>query len=164
MGIETVLIIGATMLSAGAKMSAAQDEADAAMREGNLAAKNKSRQTRYRAASQQSSFLNSGLTLEGTPMAAIQSTFSMGLEDITQIQDNARSKAKSALSKGRSEAIASIMKGGASAMGGSMFGDAQGVRTFGTPDQTVDFGDYFSAGARSDMAYADAGGMGPYRF
>lgn len=45
-----------------------------------------------------------------------------------------------------------------------MMSDSGGVRTLGTPDQKWDMGDYFSAGARKDRAYADKGGQGPYRF
>lgn len=47
---------------------------------------------------------------------------------------------------------------------GGLFGGGAGGRTFGTPNQTWDFGDIFSAGARSDRDYAAAGGFGPYRF
>jgi hypothetical protein len=162
MGVETALIIGSTLLKAGSQMSAAQDAADAEVGRANLEAENKAKQTRYRAASQQLSFLNSGLTLEGTPMSAIQSTFRVGLEDIDLIRSNATKKAKNFLSEGRSQAIGSI----ASGFSGLEFGSSgeSGGRTFGSPNQSWDFTDNFSSGVRADKAYAAKGGFGPYRY
>ena len=165
MGIETALIIGATLMQAGGQMSAAQDAADAEVDKANLDAANKSKQTRYRAASQQVSFLNSGLTLEGTPMSAIQSTFRVGLEDINLIQSNATKRAKNTLSQGRTEAIGTIASGfaGASSSSGmfSSFGSTGQVNNI---NQSWDWTDNFSSGARSDLDYSSQGGFGPYRY
>lgn len=147
MGIETVLLLGLTAFKASQQMSAARDqakainanaaaraqsyaaEAKATAKEGTLAAKNKAQQVKLKAASQQSSFLNSGLTLEGTPMSVIQSTFDVGLEDVNQILENygtnsknltnqgknalitGSAEAKSAFSAGRSEALGTLVGG-----------------------------------------------------
>lgn len=108
MGIETAIILGLTALSAVSTMSAANKEAEAAIKEGNIVAANKAKETKLKAARLQTSFLNSGLTLEGTPMATINDTFSTGLADINQISSNYNSKAKAAISKGRSSVLSSF--------------------------------------------------------
>ena len=52
--------------------------------------------------------------------------------------------------------------------GGSMYakygGSGAGGRTFGTPNQSIDAGDYLSSGARRDIGYSASGGYGPYRY
>ena len=67
----------------------------------------------------------------------------------------------------RTAAIASAATQGAKTLAGKYApsgSQSRGGRTFGTPDQKIDSGDYFSAGARSDMDYAAGGGQGPYRY
>jgi len=105
MGVTTAIMLGLTTLSAMSSMSNANKEAKAAIAEGNIVAANKAKETKLKAARLQTSFLNSGLTLEGTPMAAIDDTFSTGLADIGQISSNYNNKAKSAINKGRSQAL-----------------------------------------------------------
>lgn len=168
MGVETALLIGSTLLQASSQMSAAKRNADAEIDEANLVAKNKSKETRYRAAQQQLSFLNSGLTLEGTPMSAIQSTFSTGLEDIELIQSNASKRAKNIISEGRSQAIGTIV-GGFSGMAGSsssggMFSSFGSTGQINNVNQSWDWTDNFSSGAKTDLAYSQKGGFGPYRY
>ena len=115
----------------------AQANLDAA----NLASKEKAKQIRYAAARQTTSFLSSGLTLEGTPEAVIGETYDTGLEDLNQISKNAsttnsnlinitnmnnknlissaNAQSKQTVAQGRSEAIGAIANGFSSfSMGG----------------------------------------------
>ena len=108
MGVETAIILGLTALSAVSTMSAANKKADAEIEQGNILAANKAKETKLKAARLQTSFLNSGLTLEGTPMATINDTFSTGLSDIEQIRSNANNKAKTALAEGRSSVLSGL--------------------------------------------------------
>lgn len=121
MGIETILFAAFTGLKAISQMNAAKKQAKQVVQEGEVVAKEKAKQVRYAAARQTSSFLNSGLTLEGTPSVVIGETFSTGLEDINQIRNNYNTKSKNLISAGRQEAISTIVGSFAgSSMGGSM--------------------------------------------
>lgn len=121
MGIETILFAALTGLSAISKMNAAQDQADATVKAGNIAAENEAQKTRLRAASATTSFLQSGLTLEGTPTLAINDIFNTGIKDVNQIRSNANNTAKNQIAAGRSEAISTIAGSFAGAdLGGSM--------------------------------------------
>lgn len=111
MGIETIVLLGLTGLSTMNSINSSEKEAKATIAEGNIAASNKSKETRAKAARLSSSFLNSGLTLEGTPMSTIENTYNTGLEDINQISSNYNNKAKSIISKGRSSALSSFASG-----------------------------------------------------
>ena len=110
-------------------MSAAKDAAKDAVRQGDLDASNKSKEVQLRAARQQVSFLNSGLTLDGTPMAAIQSTFKTGLDDINLIQSNAQRRSNNIYSQGRTQAIGTIASGFS---GISTSGGGSGISDFKT--------------------------------
>ena len=166
MGIETLVLVGLSLFQASAAMSQAEDQADAAIREGDLRAKEKAKETRLRAARQKVSFLNSGLTLDGTPIAAINNTFDVGLEDVNQIQENSRIKAKNIIKSGRTEAIGKIAGTVAPMFGGAGGGESAfaGLPAVNNQNQQWDWTDNFSTGARADKGYADEGGFGPYRF
>lgn len=121
MGWETIVFAALTGLKAVSQMNAAEKMAKSTVREGELVAKEKAKEIRYKVARQTSSFLNSGLTLEGTPQDVIGETFSTGLEDINNIRGNYTAKAKNIISQGRSEAIGTIASAfSGTALGGSM--------------------------------------------
>lgn len=126
MGIETIAFLALSAVSASMKMNDAKKQAEGVAREGELVAKEKAKEVRYKVARQTSSFLNSGLTLEGTPQDVIGETFSTGKEDIGNIQSNYNAKSKNIISSARTEAIGQIAGSfaGASLGGsaGSMFG------------------------------------------
>lgn len=126
MGLATALILGSTLLKTVTEQKAAKAEASAVVAQGELDAANKAKEVQLRAARAQSSFLTSGLTLEGTPAAAIQGIFSVGLEDIDQITSNAGTQAKNIVSKARSDALANIM----STASGMDFGDTNFTSPF----------------------------------
>lgn len=139
-GVEIALIlsIGSTLLVADQAARSAQSQAKAAVAEGNILAENKAKETRLRAARQQLSFINSGLTLEGTPMSVLEGTFATGLEDIQQIQSNAQTTAKNALRAGRTKVLTGLAQGAAGAFGGGGFGGGGGS-IFGGSGFTVPF-------------------------
>lgn len=140
MGIETIAFAALTGLSAIQSINQSKKEAAATVREGELATKEKAKEVRYKAARQTVSFLNSGLTLEGTPNAVIGETYSTGLEDINNIRSNYNTKSKNIISAGRTEAIGKIASGfGNFAMGGgggSMFGSTMSQPAFGAGTST----------------------------
>jgi len=110
-GATTAIMIGFTALSAVSSIQQGNAQAKATIAEGNLVAKNKAQEVQLKAARQQSSFLTSGLTLEGTPMSVIESTFNTGIEDINQIRSNYGAQAKNQIAAGRSAALGKIAVG-----------------------------------------------------
>lgn len=118
MGVETAIIIGLSAASAVGQISNANREAKDTIKQGNLETQNKAKQIIARTAAAQSSFLTSGLTLEGTPSAALNSMFDSGLEDISQLGSNYNSKAKSIISQGRTAALGTL----AGSFAGASFG------------------------------------------
>lgn len=129
MGIEVAIALAAAQVGLGlygASQSVRQGKKDAAalIEQGNIEARNKAKEIQARAASQKTSFLNSGLMLEGTPMNVIESTFNTGAEDLGNLARNYNTAAKNAISKGRSQAISSLV--GSFASAGTTFAGAGG--------------------------------------
>lgn len=144
MGLETIAFIALTSISAAQKMSAARSTAkqvvnnaalqnDALLKEGTLATKEKSKEIRQRAAALEASFLNSGVTLEGTPEQSISEILDTGKEDILNIAGNYNNKmnsitssanatSKNTVRQGRTQAIDTIT----SSLGGSLTGGSIG--------------------------------------
>ena len=104
----TAVMIGLSVVGAASEVSNAKRQAKATIAEGNIVAANKAKEVARKAATQRVSFLNSGITLEGTPMNVIESTFNTGMEDINQIGSNYNMAAKNQISAGRSAAISSL--------------------------------------------------------
>lgn len=122
MGIETALIIGLTAASALGQIENSKQQAKAITKEGNIAAQNKARETQIKAARVQNSFMNSGLTLEGTPENVITGTYDTGIKDINQIKSNYDSQAKNVISQGRTAALSTM----AGSFAGAGFGSSMG--------------------------------------
>ena len=120
---STLAIIGLTAFQAVSQIKQSEREAEATVKAGDLQAEAKGKETRLRAARAKSSFLTSGLTLEGTPMAAIGDIFKTGLEDIDQISTNTNTRAKNIISSGRTQALGTLASGIGGAFGtGDIFG------------------------------------------
>lgn len=117
MGLETAILVGLTGLSAIGQMRAGQDQAKQIVKEGNIAVRNKAQEVQLKTARLQTSFLSSGLTLEGTPNLAIQGAYDVGLQDLRQLRGNYNAKAKNAISSARSAALGTI----ATAVAGASF-------------------------------------------
>jgi hypothetical protein len=120
MGIETIMFAAFTGMQAIGSLMQGQAQAKAAVQQGNIDAQNMAKKTRYAAARQTVSFLNSGLTLEGTPQAVIDETYATGIKDVGQIRMNANTAASNAINAGRMEAIGTIASGFSGMGGGSM--------------------------------------------
>lgn len=133
-------------LNAAQSLKAGRAEARAAVDAGNIAAINKSRETLVKAGRLQSSFLNSGVTLEGTPMTMIENAFDLGTKDINQIATNANTKGKNSMIQARSKALGAL---------GTSFSNMGGVSDI--------FGDTFN-GIGQDIGGAfDPSATGPYQ-
>lgn len=161
MGIEMALLMGAmTALKANSELKQAENQAEGVVAQANLDAKNKAEETRQRAARAKVSFLNSGVTLEGTASSAISGMFASGLADVNLISSNANTQSKNIMSQARTKAITDIGMSVATmgmnyggAAGGSQ--TALGSTTFGTNS----FGGF-------KQAYAsgfDSTAMGPFQ-
>lgn len=131
MGLETAAFIGLSLFSGMQANKAAKQEAKATIAEGNVALKNKAKEVAQKAASQRVSFLNSGLTLDGTPQSIIDATFNTGLEDINLMSSNYNTKAKSQISAGRSAALSSYASGFSSAAMPSFQGSGFSANSIG---------------------------------
>lgn len=170
MGWETVIFLGLSALSANTEIKNSKRQAEAIIEEGNLEAENKGQEVRLRAARLQSSFLNSGLTLEGTPMNVIDSVYSSGIKDIQQIRQNYGRRAENVLDGGRSAAISTMAKGvGNAAIGSGGFDDmfsgarnswsnvTYGLERFNEPGGF--WGGYNTGVAADDLINSNPGGI-----
>lgn len=124
MGIETIAMIGFSLLQAGAANKQAKREAKAIVESQNIQNKNKALEISRKAANAKVSFLNSGVTLEGTPSLAISSIFNTGIEDINLASRNAETRAKNVISNARNESLANIGKTVIGGFAGSSYGAA----------------------------------------
>jgi len=108
---------------------AAKKEASAITEEARLQAENKARDTVREAGKLQSSFLSSGLTMEGTPMEVLKRTYQYGREDINQIAKNANARSKNIMTKARTEMLegmTGLLKGIDFGGGSSVLDDLSG--------------------------------------
>lgn len=151
MGIATVGLIALTAFQAVSQIKTSTKQATTSARnavakaralkaEGDIAVQERAKQVRLRAARQTSSFITSGLTLEGTPMDVLGETFDVGIADIENIGTNfqtsrmnvlrgGEAEVESAIRSGRNQAIGSIASSFSSFAGGSgagsLFGSSQ---------------------------------------
>lgn len=179
MGIESVLFAALSGVKAISAMSEASKQAKAVKRnaeaqteamrvEGELAAKEKTKQIRQRAAQQTQAFLSSGITLEGTPEIVLNDTFTTGMEDLDNITkgyntrigntiSGANADIENIISSGRSGAIEGIM---------SSFGGADVGGSFGAMFDSGSFalrtgGQSLFDGGFSNILGASKGKFGP---
>lgn len=119
MGLETALLIGFAAAKSYAEVSAAKKEAKGVVAQAEQEANAKAKAVRQKASQAKVSFLNSGLTLEGTPELSIQGILEAGQQDIGQLAANANTKAKTLIGNARTKAILNIGQAGLTAgMGG----------------------------------------------
>ncbi len=121
----------------------ASAKAEALKAEGDIAVKERAKEVRLRAARQASSFITSGLTLEGTPTDVIDETFEVGIADIENIGANFQTSRRNIISSGNAEAQSINRAGRTAAIGtivssfssfgsaGSLFGSGQANRGAG---------------------------------
>ena len=146
MGWETALFAVASVASARSTTSAGKSEANAIVQQGTLQAKNKATETIAAGAKLRSSFINSGLVLdgEGTPAAVVNGAYMTGLEDINQIASNANTKSKNVMSAARTKAITGLISAASGAWSGSSLG----------------FGDTIQKGISSAASYLPESALG----
>lgn len=159
MGWETVAMIGFQALSAGNSMNQADSVAAAQAREGEIKAKSTADDTLRAAGKLTTSFLQSGITLEGGPQTVLSMAFKKGNTDINRIAANADAAAENTVSTARTKALQSL----AGSMGGSFMSSVGGEDVFSSagsylPDDAIyglnDLG--FGDSAYNMMAKSDA--------
>ncbi len=101
-------------------MENAEDQATAVVRKARIDAENQKKTTLGRAGKQKASFLSSGLTLEGTPMAVLSETYQTGIEDTQNIIDAGNTNSKNIMSAARTKAMSDIAMSAAMAGIGAM--------------------------------------------
>jgi len=132
MGWETLAIVGFQAISGAAGMSSANKQAKAITRQGEQEAMATAQNTLRTAGKLQTSFLQSGLTLEGGPMDVLKQAFGQGYTDIGRIKSNADAGAKNVVSAARTKALQGLASGVAGAAGASAAGGLFDDVTFGT--------------------------------
>jgi len=118
--------------------------------QGRIEAEKTATRTKARAAQQKSSFLASGVTLEGTPMAALDSTFTMGIADTNQVIANANRSSRNVLGRAYSTAFKDLAMTGATVGMAGGFGASTGAGT--------STGGSFVTGSSSGASPASYGG------
>jgi hypothetical protein len=91
------------------QISAAKKQAKAITQQGALKAERKKVETFSRAGQQKASFLASGITLEGTPLAVLESTFETGKQDVQAIRKSANVQSRNIMNKAYSDALTNIL-------------------------------------------------------
>ena len=124
------------------------------MRKGELETKNKAKEVARKTGQVKTSFLQSGLTLEGTPETSLAGIFDAGLEDIKLIKSNTDTQAKNIISAARTNAILGLatagVKGGVASGAFGSFGETLSNKfTFGT-NSFKGFGQSLAAGFDED--------------
>lgn len=162
MGIELLVLAGLTMGAAHLKGKQQQSQyedqaeiyaqqANAVAAEGALKARERSRQIAKLGSQQKTSFLQSGVTLQGTPMNVLSDTYKTGREDIDLLKKNYEAKtgsliaqANQSLKTGRSSYQQSLLSGAMSVgtmavMGGigGASGASGGASSFSASSQSM---------------------------
>lgn len=138
---STLAMVGLAAFQASQTIKQSKAEAQSIVDQADLAAASKAKETKLKAARIQSSFLTSGLTLEGTPMSTIQSTFDTGLEDVNQITTNANTQAKQTISAGRTGALTSLASTAMGTIGsGDLFSGSGTFGSQGSVSRSLEFG------------------------
>lgn len=151
MGIETLAIAGFTGLQAMQTMKQGNAAAKAAVQQGQYTIQNQADNTVRAAGKLQTSFLNSGISIDGGPMDVITQALTKGTTDIQRTADNVNTTAKNDISAARTKALEGIAKNAASAGTGSFGVDSL---TYGT-DSWNGFG--------QELGSIGGGPMGPYQ-
>lgn len=133
MGIATAALLGLTAVGGLSGISDAKKNAKAIAAQGEQDALTSAQATQQKVSRAKVSFLNSGFTLEGTPMAALGGILNAGFQDVNNIAVNANSKAKNLVSAARTKAILGLGQAGLTAGIGAGLGAGLGDSlTFGT--------------------------------
>lgn len=146
MGLDPIswAVIGLTALKTVGDLESAEDQASAEIRQGEIESMNKAKEVRRRVARAKLSFLNSGISLDGTPRMSLQGILETGAADVNQIADNANTRAKNTMSAARSKAIGNMTSMAAGFSGGGTtpnapdLGSPGGMKIISTPTHMPD--------------------------
>lgn len=111
MGWEAVATVGSSLLSSRSTMKQGQANANAEIQQAGYEAKDTADNTLRTAGKLQTSFLQSGLSLEGGPMAVLMQAFAKGTTDIGRITSNANTAAKNDINTARTKALQGLSTG-----------------------------------------------------
>lgn len=133
MGWEALASVGFSALNANSQMKQGTAAANAAITQAGYQAKDVADNTVRAGGKLQTSFLQSGIVLDGGdagsgPMAILSQAFAKGQTDIGRITANANQTAKNDINSARSKALAGLASG---AVAGSSF-LSTGLNNFGT--------------------------------
>ena len=161
MGWETLAIAGFSAMRAVNQMQQGESQANALVKQGEQEAQTSANNTVITAGKTQNSFLSSGLTLDGGPMAALTQIFNTGNTNISRIASNANNAADNAINSARTAALSTLASTAAMAAGGgggSFFGSSESFDSLG---QSV--GNQFnSIGSSLGMTTRSLGPFQPY--
>lgn len=142
---ETAAYAASSMISASAESKQPRNDAKAIVAEGTIKAQNEALATRARAANLSVSFLNSGLTMEGTPASVVNAAYESGLRDTNRIIDNTNTAAKNTIKAARDKALSGLVsKTLGTSLKGFNFGDT--LDDVGAGVNTAISGDGFGTG------------------
>lgn len=137
MGVAAAVYVGLSAASAIGSYNQSKSQARQAIKQGEIAMKNRADEIRSLAAKQRVSYLASGLELEGTPNAVIADTYNTGIEDVNAIRESANQQSKNILTAARAKLLGDIAKTAVSAY--SMGADS-GIENMGQTAGVTDFG------------------------
>lgn len=137
MGVAAAVYVGLSAASAIGKYNQSKSQARQAIRQGEIAMKNRADEIRALASKQRVSYIASGLELEGTPQSVITDTYNTGIEDVKAIRDSANQTSKNILTAARAQLLGDIAKTAVSAYS---MGAGSGIENMGQVSGTTDFG------------------------
>jgi len=119
--IGTAVSAGASVIGGIQQKNAADDQAAAAQKESELRARAEARENIALESRQRVAFLNSGVSLEGSPLLVLEESRRRGSENVGSILQSGQTQASSLRASGRSALIGGIGK--AAQTGFSAFGE-----------------------------------------
>ena len=138
MGVATAVVVGLNVASAIGSYNQSKSQARQAIKEGEIAMKNRADEIRSLAAKQRVSYISAGLELEGTPQSVITDTYNKGIADVNAIRDSANQTSKNILTAARAKLLGDMAKTAVSAW--SMSGGGSGLENMGQTKGVTDFG------------------------
>lgn len=133
MGWETLAIAGFSALNAVNTVNQGTAQAKAITQQAQQQAQVSADNTVRAGGKLTTSFLQSGLTLEGGPMDVLTQAFGKGQTDIARIASNANAASKNAVNSARTKALEGLASSAGMASLGSTVGGAvdSGINSFG---------------------------------
>jgi len=166
-GYATIALTALQFISSGIQaqqqQKQAKAQANATIAQGNIDLQNKAQEVARKVATQKVSFLNSGLTLAGTPQNALNSIYNTGMADLNQLGSNYNAQAKNQIQAGRTAAINSLASSfgnfAVGQIGSGSFGSMFGGSPLGNLNQVNNSGFGTSGWGTSVVGYN--GGIDP---